>query len=252
MSAIALRSEDRVGLGVAIVAHVALIALLAVLAARKRMVIPLPERVVVSLAEDVSLKSTSPEPVDEAQAAIAETLADTPKPKPEQKKPEAKQPDKPKPPPPMQRSTAREQPRPQPRNDQSGGSLIGKNFLEGEGASTASENKSAPADDVGPQIRAALAQAVARQLKPRWQQPTGVDVDKLATTVEWDLNPDGSIAGEPRVVGTTGVDASNRPQVGRHQEMAVRAVRLAAPFRLPPDYYSAWKRLRFTFDWKLN
>ena len=248
MSAIALRSEEQVGLGVALVAHAALIALLVVMAARRPAFIPLPERVVVSLAPDVSLKSTAPVPAEEAQAAIAETISDTPKPKPEAKKPE----EKPKTPPPMQRTTSREKPKATQANDKSGGSLVGKNFLEGQGDSTASENKAAPAPQVGPEIRAALVQAVARQLKPQWQQPIGVDVDKLATTVEWDLNPDGSLSGNPRVVGTSGVTASNRPQVGRHQEMAVRAVKLAAPFRLPPDYYSAWKRLKFTFDWKLN
>jgi hypothetical protein len=250
MSALALRSEEQVGLGVAIVAHVVLIALLALLAVRKHMVIPLPERMTVSLVQDVAPVSTAPKPADEAQAAIAETLAETPK--PVEKKPEAKKPEKSNTPPPMQRTTSREQSQPQPANDKSGGSLIGKNFLEGEGASTVSENKAAPATQVGPEVRAALAQAVARQLKPHWQQPVGLDVDKLATTVEWSLNPDGSLAGDPRVIGTTGIDASNRPQVGRHQEMAVRAVRLAAPFRLPPDYYSAWRRIKFTFDWKLN
>jgi len=251
MSAIALRSEDQVGLGVAVAAHVALIVLLAVLAARKHMVIPLPERVVVSLAQDVALTSTAPEPAADSQAAVADTVAEVPKPAPAEKPPEAKKPDKPKPTQPMQRTTARERPKPQ-ASDKSGGSLVGKNFLEGQGANMASENKSAPAAQVGPEVRAALAQAVARQLKPNWQQPAGVDVDKLATTVEWDLNPDGSLAGRPRVIATTGVTASNRPQVGRHQEMAERAVRLSAPFRLPPDYYSAWKTIKFTFNWELN
>lgn len=253
MSAIALRSEERLGLGVAIAAHLALIAVLIVLAARKPPVIQLPERVVVSLAEDVSPKSTAPKPAPEAQAAIAETLTakPKPKPKPKEKAPEVKKAEKPKKPPPMQRSTGREEPKPQSKKQKSGGSLIGKNFLKGAGASTASEAKAAAAQ-VGPEVKAALAQAVARQLKPHWQQPDGVDVDKLATTVEWELNPDGSLAGPPRVIGTTGVDDFNRLQVGRHQEMAVRAVRLAAPFNLPEDYYSAWKRIKFTFDWKLN
>ena len=26
----------------------------------------------------------------------------------------------------------------------------------------------------------------------------------------------------------------------------------ASPFRLPPDYYSAWKTIKFTFNWELN
>lgn len=253
MSAIALRSEERLGLGIAVAAHVALIVALVITAARKPEIFPLPERMVVSLADDVSLTSTAPEPAQEAQAAIAETIADKPTPKPVEKQPQvepepakvapvqhAVAPDKPKP-----------QPKPQTKNDKSAGSLIGKNFLEGLGASTASQAK-APAAQMGPAVSAALVQAISRQLRPHWQQPDGVDVDKLVTTVEWKLDTDGSLIGTPRVLGTTGVNASNRAQVGRHQEMAVRAVRLAAPFNLPADYYSAWKTIRFTFNWELN
>ena len=53
-------------------------------------------------------------------------------------------------------------------------------------------------------------------------------------------------------MGTSGQTASNRPQVKLHQEQAVRAVRLASPFRLPAQYYEAWKQLRVTFDKRLS
>ena len=36
-------------------------------------------------------------------------------------------------------------------------------------------------------------------------------------------------------------------------EQAIRAVELAAPFNLPPEYYNAWKRVSsFRFDRKLS
>jgi hypothetical protein len=101
-------------------------------------------------------------------------------------------------------------------------------------------------------VRASLASAVARQLKPHWAPPDGIDVDQLATTVEWSLNPDGSLAGQPRVVAQTGVTASNRAQAGRHKEQAIRAVVLSAPFTLPKDFYAAWRTLRFKFDRNLS
>ncbi|MEO7247843.1 MAG: hypothetical protein ABIW31_05265, partial [Novosphingobium sp.] len=92
----------------------------------------------------------------------------------------------------------------------------------------------------------------SRQIKPHWNQPDGVDVDKLATTLEWDLNPDGTLDGAPRFVGQTGMNSANSAQAGRHRELAIRAVHRASPFTLPPKFYAGWRHLRFTFDWKLN
>ena len=276
MSALALRSEERLGLGIAIAAHLALIAALVVTAASKPRLIPLPQRMTVSLAKDVSLAPTAPAPAPEAQAAIAETIAPQPKP-PAEKQPEVPKPrpvekpaEKPRPQPakapPVKHEAAPEQPKPQPKTQakpqpktqakpqqkaaKSAGSLIGKNFLAGLGASTASEAK-APAAQMGPAEQASLQQAIARQLRPYWKPPSGADADQLVTILAFDLNQDGSLAGKPRVVSQTGIDASNKAQAGRHAELAIRAVELAAPFDLPPQYYSAWKRIKaWRFDWK--
>ena len=68
----------------------------------------------------------------------------------------------------------------------------------------------------------------------------------------FDLNRDGTLAGAPRVVSQSGVTDANRTQAGRHKELAIRAVQLAAPFDLPPEYYNAWKRVTaFRFDRKM-
>jgi hypothetical protein len=37
-----------------------------------------------------------------------------------------------------------------------------------------------------------------------------------------------------------------------HQEQALKAVRLAAPFRLPPDLYDGWKSLNINVDKRLS
>jgi hypothetical protein len=42
----------------------------------------------------------------------------------------------------------------------------------------------------------------------------------------------------------SGVNASNKAQAARHAENAIRAVQLAAPFKLPEEYYEAWKTVR--------
>jgi hypothetical protein len=49
------------------------------------------------------------------------------------------------------------------------------------------------------------------------------------------------------------VTDTNRAQASRHVEQAIRAVQLAAPFALPPQYYDAWKRVsQFKFDRRLS
>jgi hypothetical protein len=66
------------------------------------------------------------------------------------------------------------------------------------------------------------------------------------------LNPDGSLNGDPIVVSQSGITASNEAQKGRHAEQAIRAVRLAAPFKLPPELYDHWKVVTSTFDRRLS
>lgn len=115
MAALAnLNREEQLGLGIAAAAHLALFAFLAVHDPRPP-VLPSPERMEVSLAQEVSLTSTAPDPAQEAQAAVAPVLSPEPAPPPpepiaepvrERVRPE---------PVPQPRPTARPSPRPSPR-----------------------------------------------------------------------------------------------------------------------------------------
>lgn len=107
------------------------------------------------------------------------------------------------------------------------------------------------ASQIGASVKSALAAEVIRQLRPHWKSPTGADVELLRTQVEIRLNKDGSLAAPPRVVGQTGLTASNRPQADLHKERAIAAAKLAAPFKLPAEYYEAWKLITPTFDRRL-
>ena len=78
-----------------------------------------------------------------------------------------------------------------------------------------------------------------------------MEVEALVTVVRFRLNRDGTLAGAPEVLRTTGQTDANRAQVRRHQEQAVRAVRLAAPFDLPEQYYSGWRVITSNFDNRL-
>jgi len=109
----------------------------------------------------------------------------------------------------------------------------------------------AQASSISAAQKSALDAEIRRQLKPHWKAPTGADVESLRTIVTVRLGRDGSIVGNPEVVDTVGVTASNSTQVRLHQEQAIKAVRLAAPFRLPADLYSGWSFLRLTFDRRL-
>ena len=101
-------------------------------------------------------------------------------------------------------------------------------------------------------MQASLAAEIRRQLKPHWKAPTGADVEQLRTELSIRLARDGSVT-DVDVLRTSGQTASNRPQVKLHQEQAVRAVRLASPFRLPAEYYDAWKLLSpIGFDKRLS
>jgi hypothetical protein len=236
MAELAFRNEEKVGLLAALVLHGALVAVLLMQAVRSEVSV-FPERMTVSLATEVGLEAASPDPVAESRAAIAPTLADDPAPAPEPAQPEP---------------AARVAPVPSPKPavtpakaaKKGGGSRIGDDFLEGKGASTDTAETRAPASQIGASAKASIGQALARQVKPHWTAPQGLDVDQLVTLVDFDLNPDGSLKGRPRVRSQSGVNDSNRAQAARHAENAIRAVQLAAPFDLPKEYYEAWKIVR--------
>ncbi|HEX7742259.1 MAG TPA: cell envelope biogenesis protein TolA, partial [Sphingobium sp.] len=134
------------------------------------------------------------------------------------------------------------------------GSLLGKDFLKGIDTNADAPRKPAPppAAAMGPAQKAALDAEIRRQVKPYWKSPTGADVEQLRTFVDVQLSQSGAIVGTPQIFDTTGVTASNRAQVKLHQELAIRAIRLAAPFKLPADLYDGWKSLRISFDKRLS
>lgn len=289
MAATPLRREEGIGLALAIAAHIGLAAFLLWRPAGKALVTP-PERMTVTLSDDVAPTSTSPQPAAAAAPDRAPTIGE-PAPQPE---PEPAIEPEPLPPPPVPRPVA--QPRPQPRpvarpapravqrpaptpppkaaprprsqpaataaprpsqrpaTRPAGASSFADAFKEGvPGAQSRGQAQTPPAAAIGPAVQASLASAISRQLKPRWAAPQGAEAEQLVTILSWNLNPDGSLAGTPRVVRQDGITDANRPQAPRHAEQAIRAVQLAAPFDLPEQYYSSWKRIAsFRFDRRLS
>lgn len=313
MASMALTREEGLGLAISIAGHAALLAVLLLRPAADNVVIP-PERVEVTISEEVGLTSTSPQP--KAQAAPDEApelgeaapapepepaplppppaprVIEPPKPvpprpvvKPQPKKPEprrieARKPEPAKPPKPIVREAAKPKPspaKPSPPKPsaidrlakpstrqapaaptkaatppkQAGGTRFAEAFKSGTPGATSPAGTGAPAATIGPQQISALNAAISRQLRPHWKPPQGAEAELLVTKVRFRLNRDGSLAGEPQVVATSGQTEANQPQVARHQEQAVRAVKLAAPFDLPEALYDAWKTVTINFDIRL-
>jgi hypothetical protein len=253
-----LSRDEAAGLVLAVAAHAGLVTWLALnpLAPKP---LPLPERMTVTISDEVTDKSTAPDPSAQAAPAIAPVIAENPVPEPA---PVAQPLPQPLPRPMAQppRPVA-QQPRPAPAKSTpakpagGGGSRFGDAFKAGipGGQTPGARATTPPAQAIGPAVKSALSGAITRQLRPRWSAPQGADADLLITVLSWDMNPDGSLAGSPRVVSQSGITEANRAQAQRHAEQAIRAVRLAAPFELPSDLYAAWKHVaQFRFDRKLS
>ena len=264
--------EERIGLMVAIAAHIGLVAWLALAPSRSTFQPP-PERMTVSLSEEVAPEATSPEPLAQAAPETAPTLGEAapePEPLPEVAPPVAAPrviaSPLPRPAPPVAKPTARPTAKPSAKPSApdsrtrrrpdalTGASRVGSDFLKGvPGGEARSAAQNPPAARAGPQVTASLAQAISRALKPRWNAPQGAEADQLVTVLTFDLNPDGSLAGRPKVVSQSGVTDANSAQKARHAEQAIRAVQLAAPYDLPAQYYSLWKHVAsFRFDRRLS
>lgn len=283
MATRSLAPEEKYALPLAVGFHVLLVVVLLWKPVGDAIVQP-PERVTVSLTDESGLISTAPMPVPDAappaagealEVVPAETTLVEPIPQPRSEpvsRPRSEPAPRPRSEPVVRPATRAERaparqpsPRPAQREAQRPSAQrqaaakaaepkgqIGSDFLGSRGTNEASQNSGSPAAEIGPRVRNSLASSISRQLKPHWSAPQGADAEQLVTILAFDLNQDGSLSGSPRVVRQTGITDANRAQAGRHAEQAIRAVRLAAPFNLPEEYYDAWKRVSdFRFDRRL-
>ena len=259
-----MRRTERLGLGIAAAAHVAL--LVGMIAfEREPEAIPIPERISVTVSDEIALESISPNPMANPAPSVAEELGE-PEPPSESVTAPSTQPVEqaiePRPalvPSPPRKAVTPQpaaKPKPAPRTERrrpdtpSRGSRIGNDFLAGSGGSGTDADQ--PAKKAGPLTASSLASAISRQLRPHWSAPQGAEADQLVTVLSWEMNPNGSLKGHPRVVSQSGVTDANAAQKERHAELAIRAVQLAAPFDLPDEYYDTWKRVSdFRFDRRL-
>lgn len=260
--------SERIGFGVSATGHLLIVAVLAFGLFHWSMPAPVaPPSMEVALTDKIALESraTSHEEVQTAQAeelgasepdaAPPEQLAKPePKPVPKPDKAQDAKPDKAKPKTKAELARAMQDLAKTDKNKPRKANMLG-DVLKGLDAPAKSDSTSTAAAGnapLSPEAARALSAEIRRQLKDKWRAPTGVDADKLITVLTWRLNPDGSLASGPTLIKQDGKTTSNFPQQQLHVEAAIRAVRAAAPFRLPPDLYDSWKYIKeFSFDKRL-
>lgn len=252
-----MEKAEKIGLGIAAAGHLALFGALSLSVLSSTNEAFRNKPIEVMIADEVGLESAAPDPAKITPAtsiapelgAPEESSFVEPEPLPEPPKAEAK----PKPvvaPAPVSReprrrpdkpasTTAKAEPKPQSKPR---GSRLGDDFLKGvTDAPSVSRNQNIAAEKASPAAVASLERELYRLIKQKWRPPTGADAELLRTTVTARLDSSGRIIGTP-TAKTTGITPSNRSQVDIHQERAIAAVQLAAPFTtFPEKFYDEWK-----------
>ncbi|WP_417622769.1 cell envelope biogenesis protein TolA [Parasphingorhabdus sp.] len=256
-----MEKAEKIGLGIAAAGHVALFGALSLSVLSSTNEAFRNKPIEVMIADEVGLESAAPDPamitpatsVAPELGAPEESSLVEPEPLPEPPKAEARptpavapapvsreprrRPDKPA------STTARAEPQPKPKQKpKPRGSRLGDDFLKGvTDASSVSRNQNIAAEKASAATVASLQRELYRLVKQKWRPPTGADAELLRTKVTARLDSEGRIIGTPTAT-TTGITPSNRSQVDVHQERAIAAVQLAAPYTtFPEKFYDEWK-----------
>lgn len=99
---------------------------------------------------------------------------------------------------------------------------------------------------LSPSLRDALVGLLQQQIERCYSAPPGASQGIVLPVLDIRLNPDGSLAGEPRIMrgGASAVDSSIA-------QAALRAVRRCAPYKIPAQYapyYNDWKAINAEFE----
>lgn len=138
------------------------------------------------------------------------------------------------------------------------GARLGNDFLAGLAPDSPRRTPSpaAPAARAGPYPTASIVQAIARQIQPcadRQVNP-GPGANRIITTLNIRLNPNGTLAATPTRVRQSGVGEENERYAQRVTDLGVAAFKGCSPLRLPPEYYrtenGGWNNINY--QWQLR
>ena len=252
-----MRRDESLGLALALVAHAGLISWL--VWQRAPAPLPPPERMTVTISDDLGPVSTAPQvQPEEAAPDKGQVIGEAPPPPAPLTKPEPAQPQ------PQLRSAvpqpakpaAKAAPVPAPRQParpatKSGATAFDNAFASGvPGGPANGKAKTPPAAQASAQQVSAWTSLIGSRVRGPWNScsVSGLDIQNLRAVVRFTLNRDGSVLAisDPEVSGIT---PANQPQVRPFRDCAVRAIKLAAPFPgLPSEFYDSWKLRKLTFS----
>ena len=265
MAAITLTREEAFGLGLAALGHAALVWVL--VTADPPAPLPPPERVSVTLSDELGAVSTSPRPQSDPLADKGPELgepAPLPEPVPEaapepKARPSAAPPPRPSPAAPPQKTPPKPPakaaaPKAQPAKvnppARAGATSFDQAFAKGiPGGSSKGRDQTPAASQASAQQVASWSSSINARVRGPWNgcPVSGLDVGKLRASVRFTLDKTGRVQ-SIEDFDVTGVTEANRPQVKPFKDCAVRAIRLAAPFAgLPPEFHDQWKNRRLNF-----
>ncbi|MBR0552274.1 cell envelope integrity protein TolA [Stakelama marina] len=269
---------EKIGLGVAAAGHVVLFGLLSVGFLATPNPISLQSKPIdVSLVDEVSLHSTSPNVLEAPAPSLAPDIgaptdapppsldasadltptppkpqpetaskpAETNKPAPEKAAP--KKPEKTKAP--AKHETGKRSETKAPAKSQGSdarseskkprGSRLGDDFLKGITDSGKGKAETPRAETIGDAVVANLSDAIRRQVQPCANRVPipGPGANAITTKLRIQMNRDGSLAARPQLRGQSGVNGENQRYARRVAELAMSAFIACAPYRLPDEYY---------------
>jgi hypothetical protein len=142
--------------------------------------------------------------------------------------------------------------KPRPR-----GASLGDDFLKGlddKPSKTRSQTPRAAVIDA--QALASIRDAISRQIQPcadRQVNP-GPGANRIITTLNLRLNPDGTLAATPAMVRQLGTDDENGRYAQRVRDLGIAAFKGCSPLKLPPEFYSTanggWNNINY--NWQLR
>jgi hypothetical protein len=99
-------------------------------------------------------------------------------------------------------------------------------------------------------MTADLQSALSSQIMQCWSPPVGApNANDLVVDFDLFLNPDGSVARTPQLVGNSASEYGRNPYTRAAADAAKRAIYTCAPYKLPASRYSLWQEINpFHFD----
>ncbi len=108
----------------------------------------------------------------------------------------------------------------------------------------AQENK--PAVPVGPPLTGGEREGLVLAVQKCWNVPVGLqNADDLSVVIGIELNPDGKLAGAPKLLEPSGTPTGALKQAF---EAGRRALIRCAPYDLPKDKYEQWRQIEVVFN----